>query len=248
MQDSIVLETKRAERVTFEGPIGVRTHLDESKQIIWVNLNDLIDDIGIPIHDELNWLNTDGGEVFGRNIGLTIQRVVSDLGEPSECLYIPHYSINDYLYNRPMENLPPDVGANLQAYRRGFAVEVDRFWKEFSKTIASVDTFDISRLLWVRAVERIEKVMAELNHRGVFNAEHAVKHIQRFVYMLLERTTIVPTSELSEREMDALRMFNGIYIDQVIRRLNRGEDPSQVMQATEVSMEKYLGDVFKLLR
>lgn len=248
MQDSIVLETRKAERVIYEGLVGVRTHLDESKQIIWVNLNDLLDDIGIPVHDELNWLNTAGGEVFGNHIGLTIQRTVSDLGEVSECLYIPHYSINDYLYNRPMENLAPDVGANLQSYRRGFAIEVDRFWKEFSKSIASVDTFDISRLLWIRAVERIEKVMAELNYRGVFNSDHTVRRIQRFVYAMLGRQVVVPTSELSEREMDALRLLNGVYIDQVIRRLHRGEDPSQVLHATEGTMVKYMGDVFRLLK
>ena len=248
MQDSVILETRKAERIVYEGLVGVRTHLDESKQIIWINLNDLIDDIGIPIHDELNWLNSDGGEVFAKNIGLTIQRVISDLGEVGECLYIPHYSINDYLYNRPMENLAPDVASNLHSYRRGFAIEVDRFWKEFSKTIASVDTFDISRLLWIRAVERIEKVMAELNYRGVFNADHAVKRIQQFVYVMLGRRVVVPTSELSEREMDALRLLNGVYIDQVIRRLHRGEDPSQVLHQTEESMVKYMGDVFRLLK
>lgn len=90
--------------------------------------------------------------------------------------------------------------------------------------------------------------MAELNYRGVFDSNHAVKRIQQFVYVMLGRRVVVPTSELSEREMDALRLLNGVYIDQVIRRLHRGEDPSQVLHQTEESMVKYMGDMFRLLK
>lgn len=245
--DEIEFCLKRTQRVYFDGAVGVKTHLDETRQVVWVNLNDLMEDIGLPIESEIEWFESEGGSVFATNIGLHVQKMFNDKGEEYYNMFIPHMAINDYLYNRPVENLPPDIVGNLLAYRRGFAVELDKFWRGYSKTVDSADAFDLRRLLWLRGHDKLKMAARSIEDAGVTTAVRIAERIRWFSFNLLNKK-VGPMSSLTDGEMDLYRLIESCYVDNILIRVKRGEDPREILPHVEKTLDMYLGHAWRVLK
>lgn len=238
---------KRTQRVYFHGSVGVKTHLDESRMVIWINLNDLIEDIALPLSEELEFLESEEGKEFAKGLGIHVQTMFDSKGMEYFNMFIPHYSLNDYLYSIQVEGLQADVIGNLRAYRQGFAVEVNAFWTEFSKSVASVDDLDLRRALWIRdktKVGMISKRLSEANNVS----EDVYKHrIQQFCFGLMGKP-VCPTSSLNGKEFDFYRLAEACYVDACKNYLDNGGDPTNANRNVEDKLQMYFEQVFMALR
>ena len=239
---------KRTQRVHLIGSTGVRTHLDESRQIVWINLNDLIDDLGISLTDELEYFKSDGGLELAKSLQIHTQTHYPSMAEPETCMYIPHYNINDYLYNISTANVKPDVYGNIDCYRQSFAVEVDRFWRDFSKTTASAADLDLRRQLWIRDRDKVTIVGNMLVSRKVVKTVDAFAgRLREFAFRLLNRP-VGPTSSLRDNEFDFYRIIESSYLNIVRNHILNGGNPDMAMKTAETALTTYLKDAFVVLR
>ena len=136
------LTFRRAEFISIDGGPGVSTFLDETGDIVFVDVRSLIEQIGLPLLAESDRLTSDPRLV-------TQLQLCSDYsyneGFKQNSLFIPLDNINDYLYSIPEQD--GALQGNLQHYRVRFAIEADRHWSRLEKTHAAENALDWRRLL-----------------------------------------------------------------------------------------------------
>lgn len=219
---------RRAERVSVDGGPGVITYLDETGEIIFIDVRSLIEEIGLPLIEETDRLANDPDLI--NHLCLSKDYSYVD-GYKQTSLFMPLNYANDYLYSIPIRELRPDAAGNLQMYRERFAVEADRHW---------------SRLEMSVAVQNPLEVRISLIQQGRYNINQLVKALDgdsSAVYDICIRQVAnkpVPTSALDSRQLDLLNLSLSLSIDVLHYCIENGEDFDTALAYIREGTEKHI--------
>ena len=133
---------RRAELVDLNGLL-VRTFLDDSGEVVMVDVRDILEKIGISRKEE-------GERLFENPEIINRCSLVMDFcyyeGIRQSSLFVPLSKLNDYLYSIE-DPSRPDVMGNLQEFRSWLAIEVNRHWSRLRGSPSSLDSLDVRSLM-----------------------------------------------------------------------------------------------------
>lgn len=223
------LTFRRAEYVSIDGGPGVSTFLDETGEMVFVDMRSLMEQIGLPLLEESDRLAAD--EVLVK--GLHISRDFSyNEGIKQNSLFIPLDSINDYLYSIPIQTLKPDVAGNLTDYRRRFMVEADRHWSRLENSQASQHALDWRRLLVNHSRYQLGQVVKALDGEATDIIQLCLKQVGF--------GAIRPIDTLDARQLDMLNLAFTLCTDVIVFCVENGQDFHTAMQYIQDGVEQYI--------
>jgi len=223
------LTFRRAEYVSLDGGPGVSTFLDETGEMVFVDMRSLMEQIGLPLLAESDRLS--GDEVLVR--ALQISKDFSyNGGIKQNSLFIPLANINDYLYSIPIQTLKPDVAGNLAEYRQRFMVEADRHWSRLEKSQASQHALDWRRLLVNHNRYQLGQVVKALDG----DATEIIQLCLREVNF----GAMTPIDNLDARQLDMINLALTLCTDVVVFCVENGQDFDTAMQYIREGIEKHI--------
>lgn len=214
---------RRSELVELNGSF-IRTYLDETGEVVMVDVKDLLEKIGISREEEGERLSQE--EDLIRKCCLVTDFCYHQ-GIKSVSLFVPLYHLNDYLYS--LKATRPDVQGNLQEFRTWLAIQVNNHWSRIRNSVASMDSLDIREL------------MLRESH---YELAVATKGLDLdWVSDWVTKTTlgmVVPVSMMSGKERDLLHLARGLAIDVIQFSLNHGYDDEQLKSSLQNTFQKYI--------
>ena len=219
---------RRAERVSVDGGPGVITFLDETGEVIFVDMRSLIEQIGLPLIEETDRLAQDGVLITALCLAQDYSYVE---GIKQKSLFMPLNYVNDYLYSVPINTLRPDAAGNLQFYRERFAIEADRHWSRLEKS---------------QAVANPLEVRTSLVQQGRYQVGQLVKALDgdaAAVYDICIRQVAgrpVPTSTLDARQLDLLSLSLSLSTDILVYCIENGEPFEKALSYIQEGTEKHI--------
>jgi len=223
------LTFRRAEYVSLDSGPGVSTFLDETGEMVFVDMRSLMEQIGLPLLAESDRLS--GDEVLVR--ALQISKDFSyNGGIKQNSLFIPLANINDYLYSIPIQTLKADVAGNLTEYRQRFMVEADRHWSRLEKSQASQHALDWRRLLVNHNRYQLGQVVKALDG----DATEIIQLCLREVNF----GAMTPIDNLDARQLDMINLALTLCTDVVVFCVENGQDFDTAMQYIREGIEKHI--------
>jgi len=223
------LTFRRAEYVSLDSGPGVSTFLDETGEMVFVDMRSLMEQIGLPLLAESDRLS--GDEVLVR--ALQISKDFSyNGGIKQNSLFIPLANINDYLYSIPIQTLKADVAGNLAEYRQRFMVEADRHWSRLEKSQASQHALDWRRLLVNHNRYQLGQVVKALDG----DATEIIQLCLREVNF----GAMTPIDNLDARQLDMINLALTLCTDVVVFCVENGQDFDTAMQYIREGIEKHI--------
>lgn len=223
------LTFRRAEFVSIDGGPGVSTFLDETGEIIFVDMRSLMEQIGLPLLAESDRLSADETLV-------TQLRIVKDFsyneGQKQYSLFIQLSNINDYLYSIPIQTLRPETAGNLQDYRQRFAIEADRHWSRLEHSQASQHALDWRRLLINHSRFQLMQVVKALDGDATEIIQLCIKEVGY--------GAMTPIDNLDARQLDMLNLALTLCQDVIAFCVENGQDFHTAMQYIRDGIEKHI--------
>lgn len=219
---------RRGEHVSIDGGPGVVTFLDETGNVIFVDLRSMIEQIGLPLVEESRRLQDDIDLVNA--LAITFDFTYLD-GFKQNSLFCPLCSINDYLYSIPINSLKPDVAGNLQMYRERFAIEADRHWSRLEKSEAVSNPLDWGRLIIGQRRYQVTQAVKPLDGEAgdVFNL---------CIRAAADRPK--PTDSLDARELDLYALSLSLALDVLRFCVENGQDFGTALQYISDGLEQHI--------
>lgn len=223
------LTFRRAEFISIDGGPGVSTFLDETGEVIFVDMRSLMEQIGLPLLEESDRLASDAVLVKG----LCITKDYSyNNGLKQNSLFIPLPNINDYLYSIPIQDLRADAAGNLQLYRQQFMVEADRHWSRLEKSQASQNALDWRRLLLNHNRWQLKRTVQPLDG----DETELIQMCMRAV----SYGALTPVDTLDARQLDLLNLAFTLCLDVLVYCIDNGQDFHTAMQQIREGIEKHI--------
>lgn len=223
------LTFRRAEFISIDGGPGVSTFLDETGDIVFVDVRSLIEQIGLPIVTESDRL-TDNPQL------ITQLQLCSDYsyneGFKQKSLFMPLDNINDYLYSIPIESLEGAVAGNLQHYRVRFAIEADRHWSRLENSPAVQNGLDWRRLLVISGRQQITQAVRALDGDATEIIQAGVRQVAF--------GALVPIDNLDSRQLDLLNLAYSLALDVIVFCVENGYDFEYACDAIQQGLDEHI--------
>lgn len=219
---------RRGEHVSIDGGPGVVTFLDETGRTVFVDMRSLIEQIGLPLVQESERLQSDGPLVEG--LCITFDFTYLD-GYKQKSLFCPLDFINDYLYSIPISTLRPETAGNLQHYRQRFAIEADRHWSRLEKSEAVANPLDWSRLIIGQRRYQVTQAVKPLDGEAAPVFDLCIRAVT-------DRPK--PTDALDARELDLLALALSLCLDVLRFCMENGQDFETALRYIHDGLEKHI--------
>lgn len=220
---------RRAEFISIDGGPGVSTFLDETGNIVFVDMRSLIEQIGMPLIPESDRIA--GDEALVRFCQISKDYSYNN-GLRQNSLFIPLNSVNDYLYSIPLTTLRADAAGNLQAYRQMFVAEAHAHWSRLEKSQAAENAIDWRRLL-------INHSRWQLN-RTVQPLDGDVTEIIQLCHRAVAFGSLTTIDQLDARQLDMLNLAFTLCQDVLVHCIDNGQDFDTAMSYIRDGIEKHI--------
>lgn len=201
----VVRVYRRIEQMTFDG-LPIRMFIDEHGICIWVAFKDIIENIGLSLNGEHDRF-TYAPELW-EALRLTTMKAYTPDGRGTSEIFIPHQTLNDYLYSIDLNGLPATAVGNLKTMREDLLVSINKFWTEKSKSdsLSTMDPLALRRAVLSSTVEELKRTLTFVSSAYDMEGEHADAWIDKTIIHISYAVRSLANCQKTPSSMSAIEL------------------------------------------